>query len=579
MRLDFRNIGKGLEAVAGAKKARDLAQESARYDVTPGAYGSGLQENITQLEGLKAQDPAQAEAYDQGIVELQRRQGLTAPDYSVASGAQNFATRQEARQAAAPLRAEGLAGVYRRYGDVERADALEARAQEMQRGLMQEKRAQTAEERAAAAEADRVARRPLEIKSLENQLVSQGLTIDQAKRVADEQVNTTAARERLQQRRKEGPLTAAIISEVAGEFNVDPTQFLKAEDAVNTLEIKDLKRNLSSAALKGEDGLNKFLADKFDPDKTDNIKPMITKARDGSFVVTYGDRVLQEYGSHKNMMSLVGGVINMIDQNPFATLTTLSTLDTQAAARRASDASATANYSLADLRKDQRKALATSGENREKIANLIENFEALTDAEKVGVKGQNINTQINQLNLKAGGQLVRGPAPKAERPALSEADATARAKAMVEAKELGPTGKRLTFSEALDVVRGTPPRPGTPAAAKAQIDALLGSGVDPLAPLPTSARPTTGLQTQPAPARNAPAEPNPYVDARGRPLAVTPAGAPSIASTAIPAAAAAVENTLGTQAAATRYLQAKIARNEPLTPTESARAQQMGLIR
>jgi hypothetical protein len=140
MRLDFRNIGKGLEAIAGAKKARDLAQESARYDVTEGAYGPGLQENIQQLEGLKAQDPAQAAAYDQAIGELTRRQGLTAPDYSIASGAQDFATRQEARQAAAPLRAEGLAGVYRRYGDVAQADALETRAYEQQRAIAREAR-------------------------------------------------------------------------------------------------------------------------------------------------------------------------------------------------------------------------------------------------------------------------------------------------------------------------------------------------------------------------------------------------------------------------------------------------------
>jgi hypothetical protein len=140
MRLDFRNIGKGLEAIAGAKKVRDLAQESARYDVTEGAYGPGLQENIQQLEGLKAQDPAQAAAYDQAIGELTRRQGLTAPDYSVASGAQGYGTRQEARQAAAPLRAEGLAGVYRQYGDVERADALETRAYEQQRAIAREAR-------------------------------------------------------------------------------------------------------------------------------------------------------------------------------------------------------------------------------------------------------------------------------------------------------------------------------------------------------------------------------------------------------------------------------------------------------
>jgi hypothetical protein len=149
MRLNWNNLGKGLEGIADAKKARDLAQASARYDVTEGAYGPGLQENIQQLEGLRAgvadpaqnsYDPQQLAAYDQGIAELTRRQGLTAPDFSVASGAQNFGTRQEARQAAAPLRAEGLAGVYRRYGDVEKADALETRAFDQQRAIAREGR-------------------------------------------------------------------------------------------------------------------------------------------------------------------------------------------------------------------------------------------------------------------------------------------------------------------------------------------------------------------------------------------------------------------------------------------------------
>jgi len=140
MRLNFNNIGVGLEAIAGAKRASDLAQESAKYNVTEGAYGPGLQANIQQLQSLRDQDPAQAPAYDQAIEELTRRQGLTAPDYSVASGPTNFATRQEARQASAPLRAEGLAGVYRRYGDVEKADALEARAYEQQRALAREQR-------------------------------------------------------------------------------------------------------------------------------------------------------------------------------------------------------------------------------------------------------------------------------------------------------------------------------------------------------------------------------------------------------------------------------------------------------
>jgi hypothetical protein len=128
------------QAVRQRQMEDALAQEAGKYNVTEGAYGPGLQENIQQLEGLKAQDPAQAAAYDRAIGELTRRQGLAAPDYSVASGAKNYGARQEARQAAAPMRAEGLAGVYRQYGDVAKADELEARAYEQQRALAKEAR-------------------------------------------------------------------------------------------------------------------------------------------------------------------------------------------------------------------------------------------------------------------------------------------------------------------------------------------------------------------------------------------------------------------------------------------------------
>jgi len=235
MRLDFRNIGKGLEAIAGAKKARDLAQESARYDVTEGAYGPGLQENIQQLQSLREQDPAQAAAYDQAIGELTRRQGLTAPDYSVASGPTDFATRQEARQAAAPLRAEGLAGVYRRYGDVERADALEARAFELQRGLMQEKRAQIAEERAVAAEADRVARRPLELEDLQTRTAAGKLGLTRTQQEIDTGALTLADRQR-----------AATAAKNMDNFNVafgEANAVAQAEGRVlNPRDIADLAK-------------------------------------------------------------------------------------------------------------------------------------------------------------------------------------------------------------------------------------------------------------------------------------------------------------------------------------------------
>ena len=160
MRLDWSNIGKGLEAVAKAKMDRDrkqeLASEAAKYDVTEGAYGTELQSNIQQVQGLKQQAIAggmspemAAQQYDPSISELTRRAGLTQADYSLAQGPRdesgmpvNYATRQQAREEAAPLRAEGLSRVYRSRGDIEDADRLEARALDMRRGLQQSKLAE-----------------------------------------------------------------------------------------------------------------------------------------------------------------------------------------------------------------------------------------------------------------------------------------------------------------------------------------------------------------------------------------------------------------------------------------------------
>lgn len=143
MRLDFSNVGKGLVAIAEAKKARDLARESERYNVTEGAYGEGLQTNIQQVEQMRDQALRDAAArqgtmqdleairaqYDPSIVELQRRAGLTAPDFSIASGQQTFGTREEATRAARPMRAEGLARVYERFGDIDQAEAMRERAE------------------------------------------------------------------------------------------------------------------------------------------------------------------------------------------------------------------------------------------------------------------------------------------------------------------------------------------------------------------------------------------------------------------------------------------------------------------
>jgi hypothetical protein len=383
------------------------------------------------------------------------------------------------------------------------------------------------------------------------------------------------------------PIDTATANRIAKETGADMTfvtdavlkQYNLTKASANDLIERQLT-DFNKAAEGGIPTLNKYIAERLDPDKTDNIVPTVVQGADGKLRVMYGNTPLPGYQTYGDMNQLSAAFQGNIKRDPLGAAIQISTLQTQAQARLASEAAVRASDATVGLKNTQMKMFSDQAAGSAEAQQIRAKFTALTPEEQVGPKGQGLMRDFNMANAKAGMAVPLGAAPRAERPALSEAEVTNRAEKYVSTRQKNPdTGKIYTLDEAIDKVRGTPPAPGTPAAARAQIDALLGSGVDPLAPPAAAARPTTGLQTQPAPARNAPVAPNPYVDARGRPLAVAPAGAPSIASTAIPAAVSAVEGAVGTQAAATRYLQAKIARNEPLSPTERARAQQMGLIR
>jgi hypothetical protein len=344
MRLNWNNIGKGLEGIADAKRASDLAKEAARYDVTEGAYGPGLQENIQQLEGLRAgvadpaqnsYDPQRLAAYDQGIAELTRRQGLTAPDYSVASGAQNFSTRQEARQAAAPLRAEGLAGVYRRYGDVEKADALETRAYEQQRALAAEERAKAGEARSAQDFATRQTETGLRINRL---------TQEEAERQNYSGFNAYAA---------ENPnATAAELKDAAfKQFKFTPKQW---QEAVNTRlgigenEQKEFVLGIKNK-LKGKNLQQLGSLYNSDPDFDDKTDLAIVPGKNGAVTLNFIDKATNKITSSQsfNNEALATEYLNKQATEPETIGSWMLALQKNQAAIDASKASTAKDNSLA----------------------------------------------------------------------------------------------------------------------------------------------------------------------------------------------------------------------------------------
>jgi hypothetical protein len=411
MRLDFRNIGKGLEAIAGAKQARDLAQESARYDVTQGAYGPGLQENIQQLEGLKAQDPAQAPAYDQAIAELTRRQGLTAPDYSVASGPTNFATRQEARQAAAPMRAEGLAGVYRQYGDVAKADALEARAYEQQRALAQEERAKAAEGRAVSAEG-RAAQ------DFATRQTLTGLQINAATRADAEQQRAAD----FSNFAAENPnLTTAELKDAAfKQYKFTPKQW---QDAVNTrLGISDTEQKLFVSGvkdkLKGKNLQQLGALYNSDPDFDDKTDLAIVPGKGGAVTLNFIDKATNKITGTQSFKNeaLATEYLNKQATEPETIGSWMMNLRKTESGIEAQGAATEASRATVGLRNAQIGQIREGGKNAADRADIVDKFDALTPEEQAGPKGQGLIKQFNLLNVKAGGQVSLGAAPRTAGP-------------------------------------------------------------------------------------------------------------------------------------------------------------------
>jgi len=271
---------RALDAYDQSKQRRlktQLGQESERYGVTEGAYGQGLGENIQQLQGLQAQDPGQAAIYQQSIDELTRRQGLTAPDFSVGSRAQNFGTRGEAEMAARPMRTQGLAGVYRGAGEVEKADELETRAFEQQRSLAQEKRAQ--------AQFDQ------QQKLSELQMEAAGLTLKKGRREAQELENQDA----FQAFAAENPnaTTQQLKDAAFKQFKFSPKQW---QDAVNTRlgikenEQKEFVLNIKDK-LKGKTSLSQY-AELYntDPDFDDKTDLAIVPGKNGAVTLNFVDK-------------------------------------------------------------------------------------------------------------------------------------------------------------------------------------------------------------------------------------------------------------------------------------------------
>lgn len=608
MRLNFNNIGRGLEAIADAKRAQDLAQTSAKYDITEGAYGEGLGQNLQQVIGARDQalqglgeqaTPEQRQQvldqYTPAMSELSRRVGLQGPDYSIASGGENYATRQAAQQAAAPLRAEALAGVYRRYGDVERADALEARALEQQRGLAAEKRAQQAFETGQTESGLRIntlAREAEQIKKLDEVDKQAGEFL--TNRLTDKEGNTRAATPddmlaQLQHR------TTLLQQSGLGKQATDALKDYQSI-AVNAIQLQTAERGIELgrvAAAIGQGDLNPARAfyDKFvhDGAKTTSIK----ENKDGSITVSRvrddgtplpdtkvasKDALLATLNSFKDPMSLYNYSKDQFERNLKTEQLDLQRRNTAATEGQLGLARDANKRAEAKEARDANPLKAKIEMFREVGIELtpaqIESFGGLTKDESPYLKAKLdvIAKSVDPLRPGSAQEAVKAiEALGLETTRLKNAAAnnTEIIKGLKAENKAGNLTQLLTY---LKEEKGMTDSDLAPLLKEAGIK--VPKSAAPPAASPAAAPTASGIDTS----RTGTGEVNPYVTTSGRPTGVT-TGAPSVASQVLPQVAQSVENAIGTTAAATRYLQGKISRNEPLSPADTVRARQLGLIK
>jgi hypothetical protein len=245
--------------------------------------------------------------YMPSIEELQRRSRMTAPDFTVASRAMRpedtFTTREAATRAARPMRAEGLANVYRQFGDIDEAERQLERA-------------------------DAARLRDVQFKQAELGLKGAERTEREAEGMQMAQQLLTGAEQAGQ------PITSEFIRVVASQtganYNALVDSAAKAigfREASATEALNKLKRDFSKAAATGVTGLNSFLAENFDPDGTDELKPEVTRDSRGNFIVTYGGRVLPQYGANRSLEELVARTQGFIDSDPLGAIKNILDID------------------------------------------------------------------------------------------------------------------------------------------------------------------------------------------------------------------------------------------------------------
>jgi hypothetical protein len=358
-----------------------------------------------ETQALAAEDarmfglgPQEQAAYAPQMPVEGQRVGL--PRYQLAGQTYDRApTQQEIQQA--------------RYGAM--ADVIAerdpARAMEMRQRL---------EEQAYQAQ-----RRPLELQDLQGRIAGQaqqreltGIQLGSAKRTEAElqrasEFSNFAA---------ENPnLTTAELKDAAfKQFKFTPKQW---QEAVNTrLGISDTEQKLFVSGikdkLKGKNLQQLGSLYNSDPDFDDKTDLAIVPGKGGAVTLNFIDKASGRVTSTQSFKNeaLATEYLNKQATEPETIGSWMMNLRKAESAIEAQGAATEASRATVGLRNAQIGQIQEGGKNATERADIVDKFEALTPEEQAGPKGQGLIKQFNLLNVKAGGQVSLGAAPRAAGP-------------------------------------------------------------------------------------------------------------------------------------------------------------------
>lgn len=264
---------------------------------------------------------------------------------------------------------------------------------------------------------------PLQKQQLEGSITGQGLaqqaqriTISEAERkVTQDKANRTAQTLLANMSADGMPIDTTAANRIAAETGADMTfvtdavlkQYNLTKASANDLIERQLA-DFNKAAEGGIPTLNKYIAERLDPDKTDNIAPMVVQGKDGKLRVMYGNKPLPGYQSYGDINQLSAAFQGNIKRDPLGAAIQISTLQTQAQARVASEAAVRSSDSTVGLNTikgrqtaAQTKILETNVANNEEARKIQVQLANLTDENDP--TGTSRARLIDSFNMLAAG--------------------------------------------------------------------------------------------------------------------------------------------------------------------------------